>query len=230
MLPGTCTPRCSSTPADLAASRMTCAHWVPDRVEVAGVPRVAAVYVWGERRTDGSCAARMGHRQHHDVSRRGCGTGKRRVGDMFRRPRARGLTGLACDDHRVRARHSRSTAPLSEHSYHRRPFARIDRRGLSGRESPTRTNVRNMLLLAPTCSLSHVLERWASQRGLPRGLVAQISRRIGAPRRRFGVALGHQDTRFADLGPGADPARPHRRVGAAQRHPPDRSGYPRGCP
>ena len=53
-----------------------------------------------------------------------------------------------------------------------------------------------MLLLAPSCSLSHVLERWAAQRGLPRGLGAEISRELG---RRDGVPVSHWDIRTLGL-------------------------------
>lgn len=60
------------------------------------------------------------------------------------------------------------------------------------------TNVDNMLLLAPACSLSGVLERWASQRSLPRGVVSQIYRRLAL---RDGIPVSHWDVRTLGLPP-----------------------------
>jgi pimeloyl-ACP methyl ester carboxylesterase len=58
------------------------------------------------------------------------------------------------------------------------------------------TNVRNLLLLAPTCSLSGVLDRWAAQRGMPRALVEQIHREL---KRRDGMPVSHWDIRTLGL-------------------------------
>jgi pimeloyl-ACP methyl ester carboxylesterase len=57
-------------------------------------------------------------------------------------------------------------------------------------------SVRNMLLLAPACSLSDVLERWASQRGLPAVVVSQINRQL---ERRDGVSVSYWDVRTLGL-------------------------------
>jgi pimeloyl-ACP methyl ester carboxylesterase len=54
------------------------------------------------------------------------------------------------------------------------------------------SRLRNVLLIAPACSLSHVLERWAAQRGLPRGVVTLIYREL---ERRDGVPVSHWDIR-----------------------------------
>jgi pimeloyl-ACP methyl ester carboxylesterase len=56
-------------------------------------------------------------------------------------------------------------------------------------------NVRNILLLAPACSLSGVLERWVAQRDLPGGLTRHISRGL---ERRDRIPVSHWD--IATLG------------------------------
>jgi hypothetical protein len=57
-------------------------------------------------------------------------------------------------------------------------------------------NVRNLLLLAPTCSLSGVLDRWAAQRGIPPALVRQIHLEL---QRRDGMTVPHWDVRTLGL-------------------------------
>lgn len=59
------------------------------------------------------------------------------------------------------------------------------------------TNVADLVLLAPACSLTGVLERWASQRRLPTGLVHQIERELA--RRDGGVSIAHWDIRTLGL-------------------------------
>ena len=53
-------------------------------------------------------------------------------------------------------------------------------------------NVRSLLLLAPTCSLAGVIDRWAAQRGLSSAVVLQIHREL---RRRDGFPVSHWDVR-----------------------------------
>lgn len=57
-------------------------------------------------------------------------------------------------------------------------------------------NVRSLLLLAPTCSLLGVIDRWVAQRGLPRALVELISREL---ERRDGMPSSHWDVRTLGL-------------------------------
>jgi pimeloyl-ACP methyl ester carboxylesterase len=59
-----------------------------------------------------------------------------------------------------------------------------------------KTSVRDLLLLAPACSLSHVLERWAMQNNLPRAVVLRIYRELD---RRDGVPVSHWDIRTLGL-------------------------------
>ena len=103
------------------------------RVELTGVPRVAAVYVWGSDEPTVLALHGWGADSTTMSAVVAAATGQRRVGGVLRRPRARRLTGIASDDDGVRGRYSRSTAAVSEHPHHRRPFVRIDRRSLGGR-------------------------------------------------------------------------------------------------
>ena len=52
------------------------------------------------------------------------------------------------------------------------------------------SGVRSLLLLAPACSLSGVLDRWAAQRRLPNGVAALIAKEL---LRRDGVPVSHWD-------------------------------------
>jgi pimeloyl-ACP methyl ester carboxylesterase len=56
--------------------------------------------------------------------------------------------------------------------------------------------MRSVVLIAPACSLSRVLERWAAQRGLPRGVTNLIYRELD---RRDGVPVSHWDIRTLGL-------------------------------
>ena len=56
--------------------------------------------------------------------------------------------------------------------------------------------MRSLLLLAPACSLSGVLDRWSAQRRLPAGVAALIANEL---HRRDGVPISHWDIRTLDL-------------------------------
>ena len=58
--------------------------------------------------------------------------------------------------------------------------------------------VQSLLLLAPACSLSGVLDRWAAQRRLPTGVAVLIAEEL---HRRDGVPVSHWDIRTLGLGP-----------------------------
>jgi pimeloyl-ACP methyl ester carboxylesterase len=58
------------------------------------------------------------------------------------------------------------------------------------------SSVRFLLLLAPACSLSDVLERWAAQRDLPPAVVEQIRRELLS---RDGKEVSHWDVRTLGL-------------------------------
>ena len=55
-----------------------------------------------------------------------------------------------------------------------------------------KTSVRDLVLLAPACSLSHVLERWAAQRRVPEPVVLRVYSELD---RRDGVPVSHWDIR-----------------------------------
>jgi hypothetical protein len=57
-------------------------------------------------------------------------------------------------------------------------------------------DVRALLLLAPACSLSGVLDRWTAHRGLPSGVADLIAREL---HRRDGVPVSHWDIRTLGL-------------------------------
>lgn len=59
-------------------------------------------------------------------------------------------------------------------------------------------NVRSMLLLAPPCSLTHVLDRWAATHELPADLVDLVRREL---RRRDGMEVRYWDLRTLALPP-----------------------------
>lgn len=59
------------------------------------------------------------------------------------------------------------------------------------------SGVRSLLLLAPACSLSGVLDRWAAERRLPAGVTMLVAKEL---RRRDGVPVSHWDIRTLGLG------------------------------
>ena len=165
------------------------------RVEVAGVPRVAAVYVWG---TDKPTVLAL----------HGWGTDSTTMSTVVDAALASGETAICFDapghgaspgSHALITEYAHATLEVlhrfpSIHTIVAHSLASIA--AVSAVAKSDAKSVRNMLLLAPACSLSGVLERWASQRGLPRGLVAQISRELG---RRDGVSVSHWDIRTLGL-------------------------------
>ena len=165
------------------------------RVEVADVPRVAAVYVWG----GGEPTVLALH---------GWGTDSTTMSPVVDAALANGESAM-CFDAPGHGVSPGSHATLTEYAHatlevlHRFPsihtivaHSLASIAAVSAAAGPDGKNVRNMLLLAPTCSLSHVLERWAAQRGLPRGLVEQIYRQL---ERRDGVSRSHWDIRTLGL-------------------------------
>ena len=83
----------------------------------------------------------------------------------------------------------RASPPIVAHS-----FASIA--AVSAVAAAAGNSVRFLLLLAPACSLSDVLERWAAHRDLPQAVVEQIRREL---RRRDGREVSHWDVRTLGL-------------------------------
>jgi pimeloyl-ACP methyl ester carboxylesterase len=165
------------------------------RWEVADIPRVAAVYLWGSD-------------EPTVLALHGWGTDSTTMSPVVDAALAKGESAM-CFDAPGHGASPGSHATITEYAHatlevlHRFPsihtivahsLASIAAASAVARSDAN--NVRNMFLLAPTCSLSHVLERWASQRGLPLGVVEQIYREL---ERRDGVPVSHWDIRTLGL-------------------------------
>ena len=167
------------------------------RVELAGVPRVAAVYVWGSD-------------EPTVLALHGWGTDSTTMLTVVDVALASGESAITFDapghgaspgSHALITEYAHAALEVlhrfpSIHTIVAHSLASIA--AVSAVAKSDAKSVRNMLLLAPACSLSGVLERWASQRGLPRDLVAQISRELG---RRDGLPVSHWDIRTLGLPP-----------------------------
>jgi pimeloyl-ACP methyl ester carboxylesterase len=165
------------------------------RVELTGVPRVAAVYLWGGAEptvlalhgwgadsttmtsvvaaaTDGGESAVCFDAPGHGVS-------------PGRRATMREYADATC----AVLQRFPSITTIVAHS-----FAAIA--AVSAVATAAVSSVRSLLLLAPACSLADVLERWAAKRELPPVVVEQIRREL---RRRDGMAVSHWDVRTLGL-------------------------------
>jgi pimeloyl-ACP methyl ester carboxylesterase len=165
------------------------------RIEVAGVPRVAAVYVWGDA-------------EPTVLALHGWGTDSTTMSAVVDVAVANGETAV-CFDAPGHGISPGSQATITEYAnailevLQRFPSIRTvvahslaAIAAVSAVTQSGETDVRAMLLLAPTCSLSGVLDRWASQRGLPPGVADLISREL---HRRDGVPVSHWDIRTLGL-------------------------------
>ena len=165
------------------------------RLEISGVPRVGAVYVWGSH-------------EPTVLALHGWGTDSTTMAAVVDTVLASGEAAI-CFDAPGHGVSPGSRATITE--YARATFEILQRfpsihtvvahslasiaavAALAESETP---RVRNLLLLAPACSLSHVLERWALQRQLPPAVVARIDRELD---RRDGVPVSHWDIRTLGL-------------------------------
>jgi hypothetical protein len=165
------------------------------RLEVAGVPRVAAVYVWGGV-------------EPTVLAIHGWGTDSTAMSAVVNEALANDESvmcfdapghGVSPGSHATITEYAHSTREVlqrfpSIHTVVAHSLGSIAAVGAVAESA--QTNVREMLLLAPTCSLGHVLERWAAQRRLPRGVVEGISREL---HRRDSVPVSHWDIRTLGL-------------------------------
>jgi alpha-beta hydrolase superfamily lysophospholipase len=167
------------------------------RVELTGVPRVAAAYVWGGD-------------EPTVLALHGWGADSTAMLSVVNAAVADGASAI-CFDAPGHGVSPGSQATITEYAHATRAvlqrFPSIHTVvahslgsiaavwAVSGFES---TQVRNMLLLAPTCSLSAVLERWAAERELPRGVITLIYREL---ERRDGVPVSHWDIPTLGLPP-----------------------------
>jgi hypothetical protein len=165
------------------------------RVEVTGVSRVAAVYVWGNA-------------EPSVLALHGWGTDSTTMSSVVAAAVARGESVMCFDapGHGVSpGRQATITEYASAVSAVLQRFPSIRTvvahslssiaavAAVSESDAPT---VRTMVLLAPTCSLAGVLDRWAAERDLSAGVAALISREL---ERRDGVPLSHWDIRTLPL-------------------------------
>ncbi len=165
------------------------------RVAVTGVPRVAAVYVWGE--ADPTVLALHGW-----------ATDSTTMSAVVDVAVAYGESAI-CFDAPGHGISPGSQATITEYSraivevLQRFPSIRtVVAHSLSSIAAVAAiaefcpSGVRTLLLLAPACSLSGVLDRWAAQRGLPSAVAGLIRREL---QRRDGVPVSHWDIRMLGL-------------------------------
>jgi pimeloyl-ACP methyl ester carboxylesterase len=165
------------------------------RVELTGVPRVAAAYVWGSG-------------EPTVLALHGWGTDNTTMSAVVDAALMSGESAICFDapghgaspgSHATIREYAHATLAVlqrfpSIHTIVAHSLGSIA--AVSAVAESDVQNVRNMLLLAPACSLSGVLERWSAQRGLPRALVKQIHREV---ERRDSIPISHWDIRTLGL-------------------------------
>jgi pimeloyl-ACP methyl ester carboxylesterase len=165
------------------------------RLELVGVPRVASAYVWGEG-------------QPTVLALHGWGSDSTAMSSVVQAAVACGESAMCFDapGHGVSpgsqatiTEYAQATQAVlqrfpSIHTIVAHSLASLAAIPAVARCGPA--SLRSVLLIAPACSLSLVLERWAAQRGLQRGVVALIDRELA---RRDGVPVSHWDIRTLDI-------------------------------
>lgn len=167
------------------------------RVALTGVSRVAAAYLWGE----GDATVLALH---------GWGADSTAMAPVARAALAHGGS-VVCFDAPGHGASPGSQATITE--YARATAAVLQRfpavhtivahslgslAAVSAVTGAGPARVRNVVLLAPACSLSGVLDRWAAQRRLPCAVVDGIHRELRA---RDGIPVSHWDIRTMSLPP-----------------------------
>jgi pimeloyl-ACP methyl ester carboxylesterase len=165
------------------------------RVELADVPRVAAAYVWGSDKPA-------------VLALHGWGADSTTMSTVVAVALENGASVVCFDapghgaspgSHATMREYAHATLAVLQRfpsihtvvAHSMSSIAAVSAIAASGAE-----NVRSLLLLAPTCSLSGVIDRWAEQRGMPRTLVEQIHREL---KRRDGMPVSHWDVRTLGL-------------------------------
>jgi pimeloyl-ACP methyl ester carboxylesterase len=165
------------------------------RMELTDVPRVAAVYVWGSAEPTVLALHGWGADSTTMSSVVAATTDSGESAVCFDAPGHGASPGTQAtmreyaDATLAVLQRFPSITTIVAHS-----FAAIA--AVSAVASAAGNNVRFLLLLAPACSLSDVLERWAAQRDLPPNVVEQIRHEL---RRRDGKEVSHWDVRTLGL-------------------------------
>jgi pimeloyl-ACP methyl ester carboxylesterase len=165
------------------------------RVELVAVPRVSSAFVWGSD-------------EPTVLALHGWGTDSTAMSTVVAAVLERGESAV-CFDAPGHGVSPGSRATMGEYAHATRAvlqrfpsihtvvahsFAAIA--AVSALAESDDGKVRNLLLLAPVCSLSGVLDRWAAQRGMPPALVKRIDRDLA---RRDGMPVSHWDIRTLGL-------------------------------
>ncbi len=165
------------------------------RIELADVPRVAAAYVWGSD-------------EPTVLALHGWGADSTTMSTVVAAALDSGESAICFDapghgvspgSHATMREYAHATLAVlqrfpSIHTVVAHSMSSIA--AVSAVAGSDATNVRSLLLLAPTCSLSGVIDRWAAQRGMPPALVEQIHREL---KRRDGMPVSHWDVRTLGL-------------------------------
>ncbi len=164
------------------------------RIELTGVPRVNAAYVWGE----GDPGVLALH---------GWGSDSSAMHGLAGQARSDG-TAVVCFDAPGHGVSPGAQATLMEYSMAATEVLRRNPRvhtiishslgsiAAAAAVANTGSAVRTIVMLAPACTLGGVLDRWAAERALPPRLVSSMYREL---HRRNGVPVSHWDIRTLGL-------------------------------
>jgi pimeloyl-ACP methyl ester carboxylesterase len=165
------------------------------QIDLCGVPRVSAVYLWG-------------HDEPAVLALHGWGADSTTMLNVAHSALANGQSTI-CFDAPGHGISPGSQATLTEYSdavisvLQRFPSIRTivahslgSIAAVSALARCRSTNISKVLLLAPTCTLAGVMNRWASQRGLADGLLMQMYRES---LRRNGFPMSYWDIRTLGL-------------------------------
>lgn len=165
------------------------------RVELAGIPRVTSAYVWGND-------------EPTVLVLHGWGADSTTMTAVVDAVVASGESAV-CFDAPGHGVSPGSRATMREYAHatlailQRFPSIRVvvahsmsSIAAVSAVAESDRAKVLSLLLLAPTCSLARVIDRWAAQRGLPPAVVTRIHLEL---RRRDGMRVPHWDVRTLGL-------------------------------
>ena len=165
------------------------------RVELDGVPRVAATYVWGSD-------------EPTVLALHGWGADSTTMSTVVAAALEGGESAVCFDapghgvspgSHATMREYAQAALAVlqrfpSIHTVVAHSFGAIA--AVSAIAESDGNKVRSLLLLAPACSLSHVLDRWAARQGIPQRLVTHIHRELI---RLDGMPVSHWDIRTLGL-------------------------------